>query len=49
MYAVDFVEFPSDSADASGRCCEQAFGWKATAYGPEYTDVSNSGIGLGFQ
>ncbi|MFD9888770.1 VOC family protein [Amycolatopsis sp. NPDC059027] len=49
MYKVDFVEFPSSSATASGQFFEKAFGWAATPYGPDYADVQGEGITLGFQ
>ncbi|MDI2129091.1 VOC family protein [Yinghuangia seranimata] len=49
MYVVDFVEFPTDSAAASGRFFQDAFGWTPTPYGPSYTDISGAGIGLGVQ
>lgn len=49
MYTVDFVEFPSDSADASGRFFQDAFGWTPTRYGPTYTDIADAGIGMGVQ
>ncbi|MFD9961194.1 VOC family protein [Amycolatopsis sp. NPDC058986] len=49
MYKVDFVEFPSSSATASGQFFEKAFGWAATPYGPDYADVQGAGITLGFQ
>jgi len=46
---IDFVEFPSASATASGQFFEKAFGWAATSYGPAYTDVQGGGVTLGFQ
>jgi predicted enzyme related to lactoylglutathione lyase len=49
MYEIDFVEFPSTSATASGQFFERAFGWAVTPYGPDYTDVRTTGITLGFQ
>ncbi|MFI9260570.1 VOC family protein [Streptomyces sioyaensis] len=49
MYVVDFVEFPSSSAAASGQFFQEAFGWTPTAYGPRYTDVGGAGVGLGIQ
>ncbi|GAA2812526.1 VOC family protein [Saccharopolyspora taberi] len=49
MYTVDFVEFPSKTASASGRFFTEAFGWTATPYGPDYADVAGPGINLGFQ
>ncbi|MFI1919688.1 VOC family protein [Nocardia sp. NPDC020380] len=49
MYTIDFVEFPSTSAGASSAFFEKAFGWTATAYGPDYADVQGAGISLGFQ
>ncbi|MGW5742438.1 VOC family protein [Amycolatopsis sp. NPDC003861] len=49
MFEIDFAEFPSTSAEASGRFFERAFGWKATPYGPDYTDVRAEGLTLGFQ
>ena len=49
MYEVDFVEFPSTSAAASGEFFERAFGWAVTPYGPDYTDVRAAGPTFGFQ
>ncbi|MEV7091434.1 VOC family protein [Amycolatopsis sp. NPDC051045] len=49
MYEVDFAEFPSTSAAASGQFFERAFGWTVTPYGPDYTDVRAAGLTLGFQ
>ncbi|GAA4618734.1 glyoxalase/bleomycin resistance/extradiol dioxygenase family protein [Actinoallomurus liliacearum] len=49
MYTVDFVEFPSGSAAESGRFFEDAFGWAATSYGPDYVDVRSGDVALGFQ
>lgn len=49
VYTVDFVEFPSGSATASGQFFETAFGWAATSYGPDYADVQGGGVALGFQ
>ena len=49
MYEIDFVEFPSASATASGQFFERAFGWAVTPYGPDYTDVRTTGVTLGFQ
>jgi predicted enzyme related to lactoylglutathione lyase len=49
MYEVDFVEFPSSSATASGEFFTRAFGWPVTPYGPDYTDVRATGLTFGFQ
>ncbi|WP_239071709.1 VOC family protein, partial [Amycolatopsis sp. SID8362] len=49
MYEVDFAEFPSASATASGQFFERAFGWRVTPYGPDYTDVRAAGLTFGFQ
>ena len=49
MFTVDFIEFPSGSATASGRFFREAFGWTPVSYGPDYVDVQGGGIGLGFQ
>ena len=49
MYEVDFAEFPSTSAAASGQFFERAFGWTVTPYGPDYTDVRAEGLTFGFQ
>ncbi|MEQ0563859.1 VOC family protein [Amycolatopsis sp. NEAU-NG30] len=49
MFEIDFAEFPSTSAGASGDFFERAFGWKVTPYGPQYTDVRAAGLTLGFQ
>ncbi|MBE8522818.1 VOC family protein [Amycolatopsis sp. H6(2020)] len=49
MFEIDFAEFPSTSAEASGRFFERAFGWATTPYGPDYADVRAEGLTLGFQ
>ncbi len=49
MFEIDFAEFPSTSAEASGRFFERAFGWTATPYGPDHTDVRADGLTVGFQ
>ncbi len=48
-YTVDYVEFPSGSAGGSGKFFEQAFGWTATSYGPDYADVQSGSVTFGFQ
>lgn len=48
-YLIEMVEFPSECASVSGAFFEQAFGWKSTPYGPDYTDVVTGGVSLGFQ
>jgi predicted enzyme related to lactoylglutathione lyase len=49
MYEVDFAEFPSTSATASGEFFARAFGWEVTPYGPAYADVRAPGLTFGFQ
>ncbi|MFJ9783605.1 VOC family protein [Amycolatopsis sp. NPDC101161] len=49
MFEVDFVEFPSTSATASGEFFARAFGWQVTPYGPDYSDVRAAGLTFGFQ
>lgn len=49
MYEVDFAEFPSTSAAASGEFFARAFGWEVTPYGPAYSDVRAPGLTFGFQ
>ncbi|SEF35974.1 hypothetical protein SAMN05421837_109131 [Amycolatopsis pretoriensis] len=49
MFEVDFVEFPSTSATASGEFFTRAFGWQVTPYGPGYADVRAAGLTFGFQ
>jgi hypothetical protein len=49
VYTIDFVEFPSNAASASGQFFVKAFGWTTTPYGPDYADVAGAGITLGFQ
>ncbi|WP_410639390.1 VOC family protein [Amycolatopsis sp. lyj-346] len=49
MFEIDFAEFPSTSAAASGRFFERAFGWPVTPYGADYADVRGDGLTLGFQ
>ncbi|MBC2874606.1 MULTISPECIES: VOC family protein [Streptomyces] len=50
MNSFTMVEFPSTSAHASAEFFGSVFGWTATPYGSEYTDVDcGGGVGLGFQ
>ncbi|KPC65273.1 VOC family protein [Streptomyces chattanoogensis] len=50
MNSLTMVEFPTSSAAQSARFLQAVFGWGATSYGPEYTDVDcGSGVSLGFQ
>ena len=49
MDEIDFGEFPTASATASGQFFERAFGWAVTPYGPDYADVRTTGVTLGFQ
>lgn len=43
------VEYPSTAAADSARFLSEVFGWSSTAYGPQYTDLTGGGIGVGFQ
>ncbi|MBK8868783.1 MAG: VOC family protein [Dermatophilaceae bacterium] len=44
------VEFPTSSAGASAEFFQRVFGWRGTAYGPDYQDVPmGDGVSLGFQ
>lgn len=45
---IDYVEFPAKDLKATKRFFTQAFGWKFTDYGPEYSSFANEGINGGF-
>lgn len=50
MVSFSMVEFPTASAHRSAEFFGAVFGWAATPYGPEYTDVDcGGGVSLGFQ
>ncbi|MGE7437728.1 MULTISPECIES: VOC family protein [Kitasatospora] len=50
MESFTMVEFPTTSARESAEFFGSVFGWGATQYGPEYTDVDcGGGVSLGFQ
>jgi uncharacterized protein len=46
---ITMVEYPSSTAAGSAQFLTDVFGWTATTYGPQYTDVSGGGIAVGFQ
>ena len=50
MTSFTMVEFPTDSARESAEFFGSVFGWAATPYGPDYTDVDcGGGVSRGFQ
>lgn len=49
VYTIDFVEFPSNAASASGQFFTKAFGWTTTPHGPDYADVASAAVTLGVQ
>lgn len=46
---IDYVEFYSPHFSQTQTFFEQAFGWKHTAYGEHYRDISHAGIGAGLE
>jgi hypothetical protein len=49
MEKITMVEYASTTAAGSARFLSDVFGWTATDYGPQYTDLNGGGIGIGFQ
>ncbi|HEV2513702.1 MAG TPA: VOC family protein [Devosia sp.] len=46
-YQIDYLEFPSTSAQQSHRFFAEAFGWSFTGYGPSYEGIDDAGIDAG--
>ena len=45
---IDYVEFPARQIPEVRRFYEQAFGWKFTDYGPDYTSFEDGRLAGGF-
>src|SRR5262249_56763405 len=45
---IDYIEFHATDLSATKAFFEQAFGWKFTDYGPDYTSFADGRIGGGF-
>jgi predicted enzyme related to lactoylglutathione lyase len=46
---IDYVEFGTRDLTASKRFFEQAFGWRFTDYGPDYTSFQDGRLAGGFR
>ncbi len=46
--AIDYVEMPSTALDTTCAFFTQLFGWRFTAYGPEYSAFDDGRIAGGF-
>jgi predicted enzyme related to lactoylglutathione lyase len=45
---VDYIEFPASDIAATRAFYERVFGWKFTAYGPDYTSFEDGRLSGGF-
>ncbi len=45
---INYIEIPSKDLAVTKSFFQEAFGWKFTDFGPEYTSFSNEGIDGGF-
>ena len=45
---IDYVEFPATDIAATRRFYTDAFGWKFTDYGPDYTSFEDGRLAGGF-
>jgi uncharacterized protein len=45
---IDYVEFPATDIAATKRFYTEAFGWKFTDYGPDYTSFEDGRLTGGF-
>jgi uncharacterized protein len=45
---IDYIEFPATDVAKTKAFYEQAFGWKFTDYGPDYTSFEDGRISGGF-
>jgi predicted enzyme related to lactoylglutathione lyase len=45
---IDYVELPTTSIAATRRFYTEAFGWKFTDYGPDYTSFEDGRLAGGF-
>ncbi|SDS15757.1 hypothetical protein SAMN04515667_1539 [Formosa sp. Hel1_31_208] len=46
---IDYIEFKAHDLEAIKQFYTKAFGWKFTAYGPDYCAFEYSGIAGGFE
>ncbi|WP_026352630.1 VOC family protein [Yoonia vestfoldensis] len=46
---IDYVEFYSDTLEATQAFFATAFGWDFVDYGPDYRDIQGAGIGGGLE
>ena len=46
---VDYIEFPATDVAAAKRFYVDAFGWKFTDYGPDYTSFEDGRLAGGFR
>jgi uncharacterized protein len=46
---IDYIEFGAPDLAAVKRFYEQAFGWRFTDYGPDYTSFADGRLSGGFQ
>lgn len=46
-YQIDYLEFPSSNGIATRKFFDEAFGWRFTSYGPDYTGIEDAGIDAG--
>ena len=45
---IDYIEFPATDVAGTKAFYEQAFGWKFTDYGPDYTSFEDGRLAGGF-
>lgn len=46
---IDYIEFATPNLEESERFLAKACGWRFTAYGPDYRDISDAGTGGGME
>jgi uncharacterized protein len=46
---IDYIEMPATNIAATKKFYTDAFGWKFTDYGPDYTSFADGRLGGGFQ
>jgi predicted enzyme related to lactoylglutathione lyase len=45
---IDYIEFPATDIERTKRFYAEAFGWKFTDYGPDYTSFTDGRLNGGF-
>jgi predicted enzyme related to lactoylglutathione lyase len=45
---VNYAEFPAKDLEAAKKFFGEVFGWSFTEYGPDYMDVHDVGLSVGF-